>query len=316
MFENPAKAVRIVAFFVAGVVLSVGGALIYATVEQLHHPVQVAQEKPVAQEPLPSAPVSVPAPLPGNQSTSQGDVSYATVPTPAAKPREYASLPERQTSPAPTTPAVTVNIPPPPAVIQSQPSGAEVTAAPVPSPSAETFKTTPAAPQPHVVTLPVSTALTVKLLDSVSTDFDRAGDVFRGTLESPIIRDGFVIADRGSLVYGRIAESDRAHLLHGKPDLALTLTEINTTDGQSVRIVTSPWEERGQKENIEARAKRATSFAFGALKDVVTLDKSASSSAVSSNRQEVHHSISVNRGAQLTFLLAAPLTLTEHLASR
>jgi hypothetical protein len=368
-FDDPGKTVRIVAFFVAGVVLSVGGALIYATFQGMRSPVASQRaETVIAEQHAPTAASNGGASVEQPDSTSQsavpsdatpntdtppkedGGVSYATVPTPRpanAKPAPAVTVPISQ---APKLPALTQLPKPQPyagstssytstsrkasAPVQQttqQASTPTLTATsstsqsstpqqeqplPVISSQAQSERT----PQPHTVTLPTSTEICVKLLDPVSSESSRPGDVFRGTLESPIIHDGFVIADRGSLVYGRVYELQKAHWFKGTADLALTLIQIHTTDGQAVRITTSPWEERGRSRSLEKRAKRATEDALGVLKSAITREGKSqeSNSALDSTAQQptvTRNVISVPRGTQLTFLLDSPITLTEHLNS-
>ena len=72
-----------------------------------------------------------------------------------------------------------------------------------------------------------------------------AGDTFRAALESPVIMGGFIIADTGSKVLGRVAKAQRAGRVDGLSDLVLTLTEINTTDRQRVKIDTTSYDKKG-----------------------------------------------------------------------
>ena len=51
--------------------------------------------------------------------------------------------------------------------------------------------------QPQTVTIEAGTSLMVRLGETISTKTKVAGDSFRGTLDQPIIMNGFVIADRG-----------------------------------------------------------------------------------------------------------------------
>jgi hypothetical protein len=103
------------------------------------------------------------------------------------------------------------------------------------------------APQgsPIVVTLQPGTSVSIRLEQNVSTDRNRSGDLFRGSLDSPLIVNGFVLAERGARALGKVEKSKRARLLGSRADLSLSLTEISTTDGQRVAIQTSAWEEKG-----------------------------------------------------------------------
>ncbi len=94
-------------------------------------------------------------------------------------------------------------------------------------------------PQAHVAELGSGTNLFVQLGEKLSARDNYAGETFRGTLQAPIIWKDFIIADRGSKVLGRIVGTDKQHL-------RLTLTEINTTDGQRVDVKTNVLENGGR----------------------------------------------------------------------
>jgi hypothetical protein len=123
----------------------------------------------------------------------------------------------------------------------------------------------PTSPAPHVVTLQPGTTLAIRLGETLSTEHNYTGDTFRGTLDAPIIVDGFIIADRGSKVLGRIANAQQAGRMEGRSNLSLALTEINTTDGQRVQVETSPFGKQGGSNTGENAAKMAGGAALGAI---------------------------------------------------
>jgi hypothetical protein len=120
-------------------------------------------------------------------------------------------------------------------------------------------------PQPHVVTLQAGTNLLVRLGETLSTEHNYAGDTFRGTLEAPVIMDGFIIAEKGSKVLGRIVGAQKAGRMEGVAGLHLTLTEINTTDGQRVPVETGFFDKKGPSSAGENTAKIAGGAALGAI---------------------------------------------------
>ena len=72
----------------------------------------------------------------------------------------------------------------------------------------------PPAP-PRTVTIPEKTALTIRLGERLASDRSAAGDAFFGTLDAPLVVDGFVIADRGSRVLGRVTDIEAAGRVKG-----------------------------------------------------------------------------------------------------
>lgn len=97
------------------------------------------------------------------------------------------------------------------------------------------------APAPHQATLRPGMALTIRLSESLSSDYSAAGGSFAGSLAEPLVADGFVIAERGARVSGRIVEVQKAGRSAGLSRIALGLTNVTTSDGQELAIMSDPW---------------------------------------------------------------------------
>jgi hypothetical protein len=121
------------------------------------------------------------------------------------------------------------------------------------------------APPPHTVTIAAGTNLAVRLAEELSSNRNTAGDAFRATLDQPIVLDGFIIADKGSAVRGKVVTAEKAGHMTGKSELALELTEINTTDGQTVYVRTSDVTRQGPSSTGENAAKVGGGAALGAI---------------------------------------------------
>jgi hypothetical protein len=169
-------------------------------------------------------------------------------------------------------------------------------------------------PAPHVVTLQSGTSLIVRLAETVSTDRKYAGDAFLATLETPLVIDGFIIADKGSKVTGKIAGLQ-------KTLVQLTVTEINTTDGQRVAVETALFEKRTEDHRGKDAAKIGGGAALGAIIGAIAgggkgaaigagVGGGAGTGAVLLGRGKP---ISLPAETQLTFQLTRPATITEKL---
>ena len=108
--------------------------------------------------------------------------------------------------------------------------------------------------------------MNIRLGETLSTEHNYVGDTFRSTLLTPIIMDGFIIADRGSKVLGRMSQcaASRTHGRNRQPEPHV-LTEINTTDGQKVQIGTDQFEKRGASNTAGEAAKIGGGAALGAI---------------------------------------------------
>jgi hypothetical protein len=88
---------------------------------------------------------------------------------------------------------------------------------------------------PPELTLRPGTYLTVRLNQTLSSDRNRPGDTFVGSLAQPIVVDGVVVAHRNQLVYGRVADAERARSSHPSR-LGLELSSATLADGSQVPI--------------------------------------------------------------------------------
>jgi hypothetical protein len=109
--------------------------------------------------------------------------------------------------------------------------------------------TPPPAPERHTMTLFPGTPINVTLGETISTDETKRGGYFRAILASPIVKDGFIIAEAGSAVRGQVVASKGTGLFGRRPELRLTLCDIRTTDNQLVRIQTYQWDEKGRSHH-------------------------------------------------------------------
>ena len=318
------RTIRLVAVFVVGVVLAMGGAMIYALATHL-------QEQPAASnQTVIETPVATIAPdVSKNTSTPvnppagspEPNDSIVQVPTPA---------PEQPSPTVPSQPQQTRAAVPLPAPAQSAKTTVKIWTAPrVSAPETQSqaqtttfapFQTAPTAPlqnsdgrvatAPRTVTLWAGTQLTVRLTRPLSTESSAKGQYFRAILQSPIVKDGFIIADAGSPVEGEVIESKRAGMF-GRANLRLTLLQLHTTDNQDVRIETESWDDRGRSRNPVTAPIRT---AFGAT--VGAFDSVAHGSGLvqqqNADKLKNGRNVTLPPNSVLQFRLAAPVTLTEH----
>ena len=93
----------------------------------------------------------------------------------------------------------------------------------------------PAYGLPAELMLKPGTYLTIRLGQPLSSDRNLPGDTFVASLAQPVVVDGVVIANRNQMVYGRVAEAERAH--SDRPSrLGLELTSITLADGAQAPV--------------------------------------------------------------------------------
>jgi hypothetical protein len=91
---------------------------------------------------------------------------------------------------------------------------------------------------PSRLTLQAGTFLTVRVDQMLSSDRNKAGDGFSATLTRPLVAGGVVVAQRGEILGGRVAEAQKAGRVTGVSHLAVQLTDLTLVDGQQVPIET------------------------------------------------------------------------------
>jgi hypothetical protein len=321
------RPVNIVLLVLAG---AFGGAVVMK-VMQRPHPTQA-----VAAEPEAVVPVSVPAP--------------PTVPEPAVQPpAAVATEPAAMPEPQPAMPAVTkpfparrrILLPPklPPKRVEFQRSAPTVVAqvqtpppaaAPTPALTPEQPKETPPGnmepeevtplpapipvpPEVHKVTLNAGMLIPVRLVDSLSLERNQVGDRFTATLDRELDADGFVIAERGARVEGRVVIADRS-----AKTLGIELTSVATSDRQEASIQT----ERFDKHNEPDRAEDLTKVGAGAVIGAVigglagggkgaAIGAGVGSGAGAGGVMLGRKPITLPSETRITFRLRAPLTITE-----
>jgi hypothetical protein len=78
----------------------------------------------------------------------------------------------------------------------------------------------------------------VRVDQTLSSDRNQAGDVFSVTLAQPLVANGFVVARRGQILSGRVAEAVKAGRVKGTSRLGLELTDLTLADGQVMPVRT------------------------------------------------------------------------------
>lgn len=144
-----------------------------------------------------------------------------------------------------------------------KPIGQGNNAVPAPSPDPQPPAPPPAAP-PAQITLKAGTYITVRMDQPLSSDKNHVGDTFSATLMRPIIADGWVVAERGQSLGGKVTEAKKAGRVAGTSRLAVQLTDIPLADGQQVSVTTTLISKQGPTSQGRDAAAIAGTTALGA----------------------------------------------------
>jgi hypothetical protein len=255
---EPSSLIKVTGAFAAGVVLALGGALVYiktAAVPAHSAPPLVIQP---TRNPPPATHVLAP---PIQEVETKPPVIVHRVQRVRPKPAVAHDPP----TVVQVAQAIPPAIPPPAPVLPMRPAVNESQSPMGPQLGTPAQTDPPPPPAPHVVTLQSGTNLVVRLGETVSTEHNYTGDTFRGTLDVPLVIDGFIIADKGSKVLGKVASAQKAGRVEGAAELQLTIVEINTTDGQRIPVETGFFEKRASGRGGEEAAKIGGGAALGAI---------------------------------------------------
>lgn len=303
----------IIAFFL-GLAVAIGSAFFFMRPAAAPPPAPAVAAAPS----VPAIPAPATTPEAGAASTqafTKPKIVAKAPPKPAKAVRqesaELATPEPLPQSAAPPPASVASNAPP--SMPSSPPAGQPV------------FTPAPAAPavasQPHTITLQSGTVVNIRLLDTLSSDKNSSGDSFRASLTSPLVVDGFVIADKGSSVSGEVVSADRAGRVKGRAALALALSTINTTDGQQIRIQTDNVDREANASKKADAAKIAVGAGLGAL--IGGLAGGGKGAAVGAGAGGAAgtgvvlgtrgSAVTIPSETALTFRLTSPVTITEQL---
>ena len=236
---------------IIGVLFVITGFLAWQT-RSLKQQVAALSQTPAQQTvapvvPAPVATVPVPAPAPAKP------VAVAAAKKPAAK--------GNYTQPVKEKPALAASAAPAPVsrVVPTDVTPME----PPPFPRNEPY--VPSAPAKIRATLAQGTVLTVRLLDTLNTNQNQAGDRFRASLEDPIVFDGNVVIPRGTTIEGRIVDAQQAGRVSGVAQLAVELTQVQLAGGETVVLETDTVRRQGETSTGSDTAKVGTGAAIGAI---------------------------------------------------
>jgi hypothetical protein len=89
---------------------------------------------------------------------------------------------------------------------------------------------------PLQLTIKSGTFVTVRINQVLDSDHSQAGDAFTATLEQPIVVDGFVVAQTGQTLQGRVSEATKAGRAKGVSHLGVQLMTLTLVDGQQAPL--------------------------------------------------------------------------------
>ena len=114
------------------------------------------------------------------------------------------------------------------------------------------------------ITVPAGTQILIRMIDSVDSSKQKTGDRFTANLETNLQAEDEIVAPRGTMIYGRLAQASSAGKMSGSSQLTLELTDI-VINGTAYPLLTSTYEIRGKGEGKKTAGKVIGGAGLGAL---------------------------------------------------
>jgi hypothetical protein len=155
--------------------------------------------------------------------------------------------------------------------------------------------------------------------DALSTSKNQRGDSFRATLDQPLVIEGFVIAERGSRVEGRIVEADPGGRVQGVANMTLELVRLNSSDGQKLRLQTETFAKKAEQTRGKDAAKIGAAAGIGAAIGAIAGGGKGAAIGAATGGAAGTGGVMATRGGpaevpaetRISFKLRDPITVTE-----
>jgi hypothetical protein len=114
------------------------------------------------------------------------------------------------------------------------------------------------------VSVPAGTRILIRTIDPIDSSKQKTGYRFTASLETNLQVENTVVAERGTTVYGRLAQASSAGRMSGSSQLTLELTDI-VINGTTYPLMTSTYEIKGKGEGKKTAGKVLGGAGLGAL---------------------------------------------------
>lgn len=119
-------------------------------------------------------------------------------------------------------------------------------------------------PQPVTVTVSANTIVTVRTIDSIDSKTNQAGQVFRASLDAPIVVDNRVIVPARTDAYIKLVSASSAGRITGRSELGLELSSI-VFQGKTYIVASSDVKQSGASRGKRSAETIGGGAALGAL---------------------------------------------------
>lgn len=248
------------------------------------------------------------------QAASNAPDGSAAPAVPVASPANPPGVSQPAGQPAAAQPSATAQ---PPQQTAAQPS--EQAPAPPPQQPEPLQAAAPPPPQPVSVTLPAGRAVSIRMIDSVDSSRNTAGQEFRASLAEPLRAHGRLVAPVGTDVLVRLSDASSAGRVRGRSELELQLVSMRL-HGHTYPLVSNSYTASGKSRGAQTAKRTGIGAAAGAIIGAIAGGgKGAAIGAAVGGGGTATYQV-LTRGQQvripsetlLQFVLQAPTTVEVH----
>jgi len=175
------------------------------------------------------------------------------------------------------------------------------------------------APTPRVFTIAAGTPITIFTAKTLSTKTDKDGERFVASLARPIVDDDWVIAKKGALVEGVVANSDPGGRVKGRASMTVRLRSLQLADGNTIDLSTSSYTKAAKGTKKKDALKIGIGAGIGAAIGAIAGGGKGAAIGAGAGGGAGTGYVLATRGdpavipseSQLTFRLQAPVTVTK-----
>src|SRR5260370_15265593 len=114
------------------------------------------------------------------------------------------------------------------------------------------------------VLVPVGTALVVRMIDPVDSQYDRLGQTYRASIDEPVVVDGQTLIPRGADVIAKLVDDKQSGKFEGRTVLTLDLAQVQV-NGRMVDVNTTDVTEQSSSRGARTGKVVGGTAAVGAI---------------------------------------------------
>jgi hypothetical protein len=169
------------------------------------------------------------------------------------------------------------------------------------------------------VTIPSGTVVTIRMIDSIDSSRNHAGDLFAASVESPVVVENRVVIPRGSDARVRLVEAASAGHIQGRSELKLELAELSFS-GSTYTVQSGYYEQSGASRGRRSAETIGGGAGLGALIGAIAgrgkgaaIGAAIGAGAGTAAQAATHgQQVKIPSETKIDFTLKAPISVTTN----